>query len=236
MEMRRIAEVRLSVAALFAASAIVGCSPEQRVGAPFNQTGELIALSGGDAGAEAACHTCHGLEGAGDGNQVPRIAGLDRGYLARQLGFFADGQRQHEHMSRIAKRLSTSERLMVAGWYENMPVSIARFEEDRPDTSSGQQIYLQGDEKRGLEACASCHGEHGLGEGLGNPPLAGQPAPYLATQLRKWRNGRRYGDPLGDMHRIANKLTEEEVIAVAAYAASLAPPLADNREHVARSR
>ena len=75
------------------ALAAVGCAPEP-VTTGFAETGELVALSGGDAGARGACHTCHGLQGEGDGNLTPRIAGLDSGYFARQLIFFADGQRR----------------------------------------------------------------------------------------------------------------------------------------------
>ena len=97
------------------------CSPAP-VDDPFDATGELIALSGGDAGPQAACHTCHGLDGAGDGQLAPRLAAMDAGYLVRQLGFYADGQRRHPQMSWLAGRLDSDERLAVAAYYARMPM------------------------------------------------------------------------------------------------------------------
>ena len=100
----------LSVAAF--AMALASCTPAP-IDDPFDDTGELIALSGGDAGPQAACHTCHGLDGGGDGALVPRIASMDTGYLVRQLGFYADGQRSHPQMTWLAGRLNSEERLAV---------------------------------------------------------------------------------------------------------------------------
>src|SRR5690606_20409046 len=75
--------------------------------------------------------------------------------------------------------------------------------------------YHSGDRERGVEACASCHGEKGEGVGRGNPALAGQPAPYVARQLRAWRAGERYGDPLGVMREPAKRLADEEIMLLA---------------------
>jgi mono/diheme cytochrome c family protein len=49
----------------------------------FSSSGELIAFSGGDAGADNACVTCHGLDGRGNGGDAPRLSGLQLGYLIR---------------------------------------------------------------------------------------------------------------------------------------------------------
>ena len=65
----------------------------------FTETGELIAMSGGGAGAANACFTCHGLDGRGDGAGSPRLAGLDAGYLERQLIANSDGRRHHKQMA-----------------------------------------------------------------------------------------------------------------------------------------
>lgn len=189
---------------------------------PFDDTGELIALSGGDAGAASACHTCHGLEGEGDGALAPRIAGLDAGYIVRQLGFFANGQRKHPQMSWLASRLDPQERLAVARYYAVMQSPTAPDAEMSPPRCGSSPIaalYHQGAAERGLRSCASCHGEDGTGVGAGNPPLADQPARYLARQLRDWREGNRYGDALGVMHTAANSLREDEINPLADYIA-----------------
>ena len=179
-----------------------GTSPD-----PFSATGEMIAYSGGSAGAANACVTCHGLKGEGDGNLTPRLAGLDPGYLVRQLNNYAEGQRSHSRMAVVASRISMQDRLQVASYYANLPAPDAC---SAPMVASG--LYAVGDPKRGIPACASCHGAAGEGN-AGNPPLAGQPSPYLVRQLHDWREGNRYGDPNGDMTRISKALTVAELAA-----------------------
>ena len=200
-----------------------GCSLPHETDA-FEQTGEILALSGGDAGARGACVTCHGLQGEGDGDLVPRLAGLDPGYFARQIEFYAAGPRQHPQMAWIARRLDGPARQKLADYYAQLPVP----EPDpafRPGPAACRtgiaRLYHEGDPSRGLEACATCHGGDGGGVGPGNPPLAGQPAPYLAAQLRLWRKGERYGDPLGAMTQISRLLADEEVQGVAGYSSAL---------------
>src|SRR3546814_2076181 len=82
-------------------------------------------------------------------------------------------------------------------------------------------IYVKGDPSRGLLPCADCHGPKGEGLGPANPALAGQPAVYLAAQLRAWRRGERRNDPGNVMTGISLRLIPSEIVRVAAYAASL---------------
>lgn len=217
----------LTSACLLAAGlALSSCSPDA-VADPFDDSGELIALSGGDAGAQAACHTCHGLNGGGDGALVPRIAGLNSGYLVRQMIFFAEGQRQHPQMSWLSARLDSEERLAVSQYYANMPIPdpdpldrrIALATDRQCDFAEAALIYQEGIPERGLQACAACHGPQATGLGAGNPSLVGQSSLYLAEQLRAWRQGRRYGDPLQLMHEAASNLREEEIKPLADYIA-----------------
>lgn len=214
-----------------AASATVslaGCSAVESTSTDrFNASGELVALSGGGAGAANACFTCHGLRGQGDGAGSPRLAGLDIGYLERQLEAYADGRRRHSQMSWIARRLSPTDRKAVAAFYARMPYR-AQSGPSRP----APLLYLHGDPRRGLPSCASCHGEKGQGLGPANPPLAGQPVAYLAEQIEQWRRARRRNDPGDVMLRISQLLTPRESAALAAYAASLpgGPPSPESPE------
>lgn len=204
---------------------LAACSPAA-VADPFDDSGELIALSGGDAGPQAACHTCHGLDGGGDGALVPRIAALNTGYLVRQLDFFADGQRSHPQMSWLSAKLASRERAAVSAYYAQMPMPDAgpldlRVMRVLSDGQCRWQdaaiIYHAGVRERGLQSCASCHGEDGRGVGEGNPSLLGQSSAYLAEQLKNWRLGKRFGDPLGVMHDAASKLREEEISPLSDY-------------------
>jgi cytochrome c553 len=162
------------------------------------------------------------MKGEGDGNLTPLIAGLDPGYIARQLIFYADGMRQHEQMSWIARQLTDEQRSRVSDYYARMePAALASPQSVRLTCAPGAEaLYLQGDPERDLEPCATCHGRDGGGADPGNPSLAGQPAPYIAAQLRAWRSGERYGDPQKVMLLAAQALAEEEI-----------NPLAD---HIAR--
>ena len=209
-----IVPFRLLSATVFLA--VTACSGPAVVKDAFNRDGEVIALSGGSAGAAHACVACHGLKGEGDGNLAPRLAGLDRGYIARQLGFYADGQRIDARMVAVAKALTGEERQLVAAYYAALPARRACL----TAPVSASLLYSQGDASRGVAACAACHGARGEGN-AGNPPLAGQPALYLDRQMAEWRDGNRYGDPLGVMTRIAKTLTPAESAALTAYASRL---------------
>jgi len=71
-------------------------------------------------------------------------------------------------------------------------------------------------------ACALCHGE-GL-RGLGPVPgIAGRSPSYLGRQLYDMQNGFRKGEWTSLMKPVVEKLTEDDIIAITAYTASLQP-------------
>lgn len=187
---------------------------------PFSATGELVALSGGLAGPDGACFTCHGLDGGGDGAGAPRLAGLEAGYLLKQLQDYGDGRRPDPVMGPIAQRLDDRARREVADWYAALPAPASAGPDATP-AAAGRELYHRGDPGRGLAACADCHGADAAGGGLANPALAGQPAAYAAEQLRRFAVGERRNDPRGVMWDASRRLAEEERAAVAAYLASI---------------
>ena len=86
---------------------------------------------------------------------------------------------------------------------------------------TGELVALSGGDAGARGACHTCHGEDGRGAGRGNPTLVGQPAPYLAQQLRAWRSGERYGDPKNVMLIPARALAEHEINPLAEYIARI---------------
>lgn len=205
---------------------LVGCGiADSRSAERFTASGEVIAMSGGGAGATNACFTCHGLTGRGDGAGVPRLAGLSLGYLNAQMEDYAAGLRQHARMQYIGRKLSARDRQAVAAYYAAMP-----FEPEAssavPASALGAQIYHEGDPGRALQACADCHGLRGEGNGAANPPLGGQPSAYLAQQINLWRLGKRRNDPDNLMLHISRLMSPPEIAAVSAYAGALpgSPP------------
>jgi cytochrome c553 len=71
-------------------------------------------------------------------------------------------------------------------------------------------------------ACTICHG--GDLKGLGNvPPLAGRSPSYVIRQLYDMQHGARLGSNTALMTQVVAKLSDDDMIAIAAYLASVAP-------------
>ncbi|MCY1164041.1 cytochrome c oxidase, cbb3-type, subunit III [compost metagenome] len=85
---------------------------------------------------------------------------------------------------------------------------------------AGKQIAAQGT-AQGVAACASCHGAKGEGNAA-FPRLAGTGEAYLQAQLEAFGNGSRK-NPV--MQPMAEKLTPEQRLAVAAYYSRLPAPM-----------
>ena len=49
------------------------------------------------------------------------------------------------------------------------------------------------------------------------PRIGEQKFTYLVSQLKKLRSGERTNDPMGQMRVVAEKLTDEDILNVAAY-------------------
>lgn len=189
------------------------CAPQtNETGRAFQASGEIIAMGGGEGGAKNACFSCHGLSGEGDGVSTPRLAGLDAGYLQKQLKDYASGVRADPVMGPIAKPLDDDAQRSVAQYYAGMsaPVAVAgpppaAYVRPGPD---------------GTPSCADCHGMEGRGGGAGPPALAGQPAAYTADQLRRWARAERRNDPRAVMRTAVAGLTGQESAAIGAWLAS----------------
>ena len=73
-----------------------------------------------------------------------------------------------------------------------------------------------------VTACAVCHGADLKGIGP-VPAIAGRAVSYLTRQMYDFKSGARAGPWSGLMKPVVDKLTEAEMTAAAAYAASLNP-------------
>ncbi len=75
-----------------------------------------------------------------------------------------------------------------------------------------------------VAACVTCHGLDLAGTGL-VPPLAGRYPTYILRQLLGFKTGARSTAASQPMQAVAARLSVDDMIAVAAYAATLAPAL-----------
>ena len=73
-----------------------------------------------------------------------------------------------------------------------------------------------------MRTCASCHGEDYRGHDDA-PRIGGRSAYYLIRQLADMRAGYRKGPALGKMKDVVNKLSDADILNVAAYMASQKP-------------
>ncbi|VBB15030.1 c-type cytochrome [Burkholderia stabilis] len=212
---RRYAPLLLAAAALLAG----------RAHADDATLGKTLATQGSATGV-AACIGCHGAQGEGNAAAgFPRLAGTNAAYLSAQLAAFADGSRQNPVMQPLSKLLSPHERDAVSAYFASLPapaavVTAAVVTADGAPIApadTGAWLATRGRWSQGLPACAQCHGPGGLGVGSAFPPLAGQPAAYIAGQLNGWKHGTRPPGPMALMPMIAGKLSDADIDAVAAY-------------------
>ena len=189
-------------------------------GPAYAVTGRDIAMQGTDN--VPACSSCHGMKGEGQADLVSaRLAGLDAGYILRQLAGFADGTRKNDTMQPVASALTEAERKAVASYYATLPIpKAAGAPGEASKAAAGAVLGRNGDWSRGIPGCGQCHGADGSGVGTLVPRLAGQSVDYIEAQFEAWRTGARKDDPMGLMAGIARKLDKAEIASVAAYYAA----------------
>lgn len=191
------------------------------------ERGKAIATQGNGAGA-LACATCHGADGKGNSAAgFPDIAGLNAGYLEKQLHDYASGARKSSIMQPFAKALSNKDIQAVTAYYQSLETPDTDINHQAPDPDNeGEWLAMRGDWDNNIPACNQCHGPNGMGVGDAFPAIAGQHASYLKAQLVAWRKGGRDNDPNHLMKGIADRLSEQQIAAITNYYSSLPEKLA----------
>jgi cytochrome c553 len=87
--------------------------------------------------------------------------------------------------------------------------------------AKGKELAITGNGGKTI-ACGICHDRtlQGLGE---LPAIAGRHPNYIVRQLWNMQNGERVGTSAALMQQVVEKLTNDDMLAIAAYVASLAP-------------
>lgn len=177
-----------------------------------------------------ACNSCHGMEGLGDdGIGAPRLAGQGYTFVVKQLKDFAADKRIDETafiMNDNAKAMTEEEMRDVALYVNSLDanapaVSDMDFMKDLEIPVGvrylGKGLAQYGAPERGIPACHSCHGYNGRGAAPIYPMIGGQRYPYLVNQLKKWRDGSRSNDPMGQMQAVAQKMTDQDIYNVSVF-------------------
>ena len=123
-------------------------------------------------------------------------------------------------MNAMVAEISEADLKGLAAYYGGQKLKPA-VAADRDLASLGQKIWRGGVPASNVPACAGCHGPAGAGMPAQYPRLAGQFAEYLVVQLKAFKEGARANDPNAMMRGVAARMTEQEIRAVAEYAAGL---------------
>ncbi len=168
------------------------------------------------------CGACHGPDGNSVNPQWPSIAGQHAPYIVRQLEAFQNGERTNILMSSQAMTLTEQDMKDVAVFFAAQPAA-AKSVADPGLVEKGEALYRGGNKESGAAACLTCHGPTGRGNPSARYPLLrGQHATYIAATLREYATETRKSDGTTRIMRdIAKRLSEDDIVAVAAYVQGL---------------
>ena len=172
------------------------------------------------------CASCHGATGDSKGNgHIPRLDILDEGYMQGAITAYRTGARDSGFMAHAATQLPPDDLTRVIRHYAAAPpdgptptAPLPPAELELMEQGAGVAAIGNID----APSCASCHGP-GLDQTKpGFPRISGQPRPYLAQQLKLWRDGTRGGGPRKElMEKAARNLSDAEIDALALYYSQL---------------
>jgi cytochrome c553 len=215
----------LDVVGRLCAAVIALCLPLAISAAPVHTVPDTLAQR------LQACTPCHGSEGrATRDGYFPRIAGKPAGYLFNQLQHFRDGRRHNATMTYLVEHLTDDYLQEIAGYFAALELPYPAppaFAATPATLQRGEALALRGDAARELPACSACHGTRLTGVLPAMPGLLGLPRDYVIGQFGQWRNGLRHAAAPDCMAQIAQRLTPDDIGAVATWLA--AQPVVDAR-------
>ena len=192
---------------------------------PMSFSNETIALPENGK----VCVACHGLTGNSHEDSWPKIAGLHKNYIEKQLLDFQLNRRHNEEMKGILQHNYThDDMLTLAQYFSRQDMSASPLiDGDKKENSLinmtlGKEIYEGKRIEYGIPACAACHGKDGEGDANGKfPRLKGQHQRYLVKQMVLFRSKERANDSPPMMRNISMMMDDEDIESVAAYIAQM---------------
>lgn len=163
------------------------------------------------------CAACHGEKGLSQTSTIPSLAGQTSYAIYKQLHDYRTGARANVQMTDVAKKLEVGDLASIAAYYAGASEQYAAI--GRRDLSGEPEIVKlvwEGDTKRRIPACMSCHA-NGVGGPIETPALLGQNREYMVAQLNAYADGTRKNDVYGRMRDIARRLTPDEREQLARY-------------------
>ena len=174
----------------------------------------------GDAAAGKAksevCGSCHGSDGNPSAPVFPKLAGQHLSYLTIQLQVFRSQSRANQDvMNAMAQSLTDQDIADISAWFSSNKLKPEPAEKN----DLGQKIYRTGIPEKSVPACAACHGPKGEGNPTSvYPVLGGQYSSYISKNVHDFKAGERHNEV---MQAVANRLSDDEINAVADFASGL---------------
>lgn len=192
---------------------------------------ELTAVQRADPHGLPLCYSCHGEDGRVPNPHVPRLDILSERYIATSLRAYRDGSRQSGIMQHAATEVPEELLTRAASVFGRLSPPVASAVEPLSGLAAdGREIaFSRPGSSDDVPACRACHGPWDEELDTLFPSIAGQHEPYIAAQLRLWREEMR-GGGLGSqlMHEASRNLTDADIEALAAYYAALPPAELNN--------
>lgn len=171
--------------------------------------------------AETACKACHGLDGMGNGDSVPNIAGQRAVYLYRVLKAYQDHDRQNTSMLHISTLLNEDSLLSVSAYYASL---TPKKKAEPATTETASKAAMEDDPFSGIRStirkCSKCHGDTGNSTASGVPNLTTQSPEYFGLAMQGYADGNR-GNRL--MGRFASRLDKQTIEELGVYYAVQKP-------------
>lgn len=174
----------------------------------------------------AVCSACHGSHAGGsEAVGAPRLAGMNRDYLAHALTMFKNKTRASDVMQPVAQGLSDDQIDALADYFSGQHPAVAPVTHTPSAVliSDGKRLAENGG-KGDVPACFSCHGSSGGGNGARFPAIAGQPVSFSIARLREFQARAKSSPPkAGSMTEVASKMDDAQIEAAAAYFSVIKP-------------
>jgi cytochrome c553 len=168
----------------------------------------------------ALCAGCHGVDGNSVNGIWPILAGQHASYLVKQINNFKSGERTDPVMQGMVASLGEEDVQDIAAYFAGQKAKPVPFDEKLIE--QGEGIYRGGITETSVAACMACHSPGASGnEPAAYPSLKGQHSEYLVVQMKKFRDGVRTNDPGSMMRGVSARMSDKEIMAVAAYISAI---------------
>ena len=173
------------------------------------------------------CDNCHGADGNAPVNVFPKLAGQYPDYLELQAHRYLAHMRVDDIMTPSLETVDPSAKEIHEMSLAYAQDTRSRAEFDAKLAAKGRAVYTAESTSAVELACEDCHGDYGEGHPHTKiraiPSLADQNPEYLMRALERYRRMNLKGQParVRAMARVARALKQEDLRAVANYAASL---------------